>query len=270
MKENDCYIRTALYLRMFFFLSKIITFIFTPIFWVFTLLLFSFFFRNPGKQKKYVLIAIALLYLFSNSFILEEVNRLWEVPATYYKDLKKYEAGIVLGGMLSYDPDYDRIQFSRGADRLFQAVELYKMGFIKKIFFVGGSGSIEFSDMKEGTYVKRYLLAIGIPPEDVWVENESRNTRENAVNAKAILLNHKIDSADFLLITSGSHMRRALACFKAVGLAVSPYSVDRNASPRRRFYPDYLFIPSVNAFMWWDVILHEWIGLLVYKMQGYA
>jgi uncharacterized SAM-binding protein YcdF (DUF218 family) len=255
---------------MFFFLSKILASLFTPIVWVFLMLLFSFFSRNPKRKKRVFVFAIAIFYLFSNPFILEEVNRVWEIPATHYLDLKKYDAGIVLGGMLSYDRSYDRIQFYRSADRLFQAVELYKKGYIRKIFFVGGSGSIEFADIKEGAFVRRYLLTLGIPSEDILIENESRNTRENAVNAKEIIVENGLASGNFLLITSGCHMRRSLACFNIVGLHVSPYSVDRNASPERRFYPDHLLIPSVNTFMWWDPLIHEWIGMLVYKMRRYA
>lgn len=255
---------------MFFFFSKIIAFLFTPIIWVFTALLFAFFLRNPKSKRRVLVFAILLFYFFSNAFILEEANRLWEIPATHYRDLKQYEAGIVLGGMLSYDPGYDRIQFYKSADRLFQAVELYKKGFIKKIFFVGGSGSIEFADAKEGAFVKRYLLLLGIPPGDIWIENESRNTRENAVNAKEFLVKNNLDSGEFLLITSGCHMRRSLACFNRVELKVSSYSVDRNAGPQRRFYPDHLLIPNVNTFMSWDAVIHEWIGMIVYKIQNYA
>jgi uncharacterized SAM-binding protein YcdF (DUF218 family) len=255
---------------MFFFISKMIAFLFTPIVWVFSLLLFALFFRDQKRKKKALIWAVCVFYFFSNSFMLNEVCRIWEIPATHYKDLKVYDAGIVLGGMLAFDNDYDRIQFYRGSDRLFQAIELYKKGYVKKIFFVGGSGSIEFADMREGAHVKNYLLTIGIPAEDIWIENESRNTRENAVNAKKILEKNGSAGGKFLLITSGHHMRRALGCFKTVGIDVVPYSVDRIAGPQRRFAFDHLFIPDVKMMEWWDAIIHEWIGMFVYKIQGYA
>ena len=255
---------------MFFFISKIIAFLFTPIIWVFALLLLALFSADPKRKKRRLIWAAGLFYFFSNSFILNEVARLWEVPATHYSELKQYEAGIVLGGMLSYDQAYDRIQFHRGADRLFQAIELYKRGAIKKIFFVGGSGSVEFADSKEGTYVKRYLAEIGIPAADIWIESESRNTRENALFAKEFLNKNTVGGGKFLLITSAHHMHRALACFRVAGIDVEPYSVDRTAGPTRRFTLDHLFIPDVTAFGWWDAYIHEWIGMLVYKIQGYA
>ena len=188
----------------------------------------------------------------------------------HYKDLKTYEAGIVLGGMLEYDVQFNRIQFRQGADRLFQAVELYKTGSIRKIFFVGGSGSIEFAHLKEGMFVRRYLRTIGIPEKDIWIENESRNTRENAVNAHELLSQKKYTGGKFLLITSGRHMRRAMGCFKTVGIDVTPYSVDRDASPVRRFTFDHLLIPDAATLLKWEALFHEWIGMITYKVKGYA
>ena len=255
---------------MFFYVSKIIAFLFTPIVWIFALLLFALLSKNPKRKRKSLIWAFALFYFFSNSFILEEVNRLWEVPAMQYKDLKTYDAGIVLGGMLEYDIQFDRIKFHAGADRLFQAVELYKTGSIKKIFFVGGSGSIEFAHLKEGMFVRRYLLTLGIPEKDIWIEKESRNTWENAVNAHELLAQKGYTGGKFLLITSGRHMRRSLACFKILEIDVAPYSVDRDANPVRRFTFDHLLIPEAETLFKWEALFHEWIGMIAYKIKGYA
>lgn len=256
-------------LSMFFFLSKIVSFLFTPVFWIFGLMLWSLLANNPKRKRKILISSIIIFYFFSNSFIQDEILRIWEVPATKYSDLKKYDAGIILGGFLSYDIDFDRIQFYRGADRLFQAVELYKTGSIKRIFFVGGSGSIEFSHMKEGMFVRRYLLTLGIPDKDIWIENESRNTQENAEFAKRFLQKNFTTNGNYLLITSGLHMRRALACFKEVGIATDSYSTDRKSGPRKMGL-DHLLIPSAETLWFWDGIFHEWIGMLVYKIKGYA
>ncbi len=255
---------------MFFFISKILSFLFTPFTWIFILLGVALFAKNPKKKKKFLLTSLLTFYFFSNGFILEEFSRVWEIPGTPYKELKTFDAGIVLGGMLNYDISLDRIQFQRGADRLFQAVELYKTGVIKKILFSGGSGSIEFSYIKEGMFVRRYLLTLGIPDKDIWIEGESRNTRENAVFTKEFLEKKNFTSGKFLLITSGYHMRRSLACFRKIGIETTPYSVDRNASPERHFAFDYLFIPNVQTLSWWEAIIHEWIGMIVYKIKGYA
>ncbi len=255
---------------MFFYISKILSFLTMPVVWVFALMLIALLSKNPKRKKRSLIWAISLFYFFSNAFILDEVNRAWEVPGMHYKDLQTYDAGIVLGGILEYDMSFDRIKFQHGADRLFQAIELYKTGVIKKVFFVGGSGSIEFPYLKEGMFVRRYLLTVGIPDKDIWIENESRNTRENAVNALAFLNSHDYQSGNFLLITSAYHMRRATGCFNKVGIKVTPYSVERNAGPDRRYTLDHLLVPNVQTLMWWEALIHEWIGMTIYKIKGYA
>ena len=255
---------------MFFIASKIFSFLITPIVWVTFFLFLSLFSKSHTRKKRFLLIGVVLFYFFSNSFLLEEVMRAWEIPAIPYQDLKTYDAGIVLGGILQFDARLDRIQFQRGADRLFQAIDLYKKGFIKHILFSGGSGSIEFSGIKEGTYVKKYLHTLGIPDEDVWIENESNNTRENAEFTKHLLDNKSIANEKFLLITSAFHMRRSVACFKKVGIFAEPYSVDRLAGKSRRFTLDHLCIPNSSTFFFWDVLIHEWVGLLMYKINGYT
>src|SRR5205085_10843120 len=99
--------------------------------------------KNPVRKKRSLVIAVVMLFFFSNSFLFDEAMRLWETPATKDSDLTSvYDAGIVLGGIISFDQVKDRLQFNRRNDRLIQAIMLYKKGIIKKIFFTGGSGSI--------------------------------------------------------------------------------------------------------------------------------
>lgn len=254
---------------MFFIISKILAFLTTPIIWIVGLLFFSAFTKNAKRKKKTFIASILLVLFFSNSFIFGELMRLWEVPATKYEALDKYDAGIVLGGMLFYDKGYDRIQFYKGTDRMLQAIELYKRGYIKKIFFVGGSGSIVDKDIKEGPLVKRYLLTLGIPEQDIIIEGESKNTRENALFSKSILDSLHLTNGKLLLITSGFHLRRSAACFKKVGINTYSYSTDRFTGEERRWVFDYLFLPNADALENWNCFLHELVGCGIYFVAGY-
>ena len=215
-----------------------------------------------------MILSISLLYIFSNAFLQNEVMRLWELKPRKYQELKVYDAGIVLGGMLWYDKEFDRLQFTRSTDRAVQAIELYKRGIIKKIFFTGGSGSILHPDMKEGIFAKRFLITMGIPEQDILIENESNNTRENALFTKRII-DKEIPDGKFLLITSAFHMRRSLGCFEQVGMKPDYYTSDRYSGPRK-FEFDYLFMPNSQAFEEWKMLLHEIVGYVVYKISGYA
>lgn len=253
---------------MFFILSKLLAFITTPILWLFVLLLLAFFKKDAAVKKKLLVSALLIFFFFSNSFIFDEVVRKWEIPAIKQDQLTvSYDAGIVLGGISVYDPSKDRLQFYSSGDRLFQAIELYKSGKIKKIFFVGGSGSITDADMKEGVYVHAYLTKIGIPESAILIEQESKNTRENAINAK-IILDKNFTTGTYLLITSATHMRRASACFAKVGINALPYSTDCMSGPRK-FIFDHVFIPDASALWAWNVLIHEWLGYLTYKIAGY-
>lgn len=253
---------------MFFIFSKILAFVITPIVWIITLLLFSLFSKNEKKKKKALIVSVALLLFFSNNFIFDEIIRAWEVDAVSIESLDStYEVGVVLGGLIKYDPQLDRLQFERGNDRLMQAIELYKKGIIKKILFTGGSGSILIPEAKEALFAQRFLLAIDIPQEDIIIETESRNTRENALFTKKIL-HKKYPGTKILLFTSAFHMRRATGCFSKVGITSTPYSTDRLAGPRK-FTFDHLFIPGTDAFTGWNTLIHEVTGYVVYKISGY-
>ncbi len=253
---------------MFFILSKLLSFLIAPIIWIVALIIWALFTKNNQRKKKLLIVAAALILIFSNAFLFNEVMGAWELQTKKYEDLKEYDVGIVLGGMMAYDGEFDRIMFMRGTDRLMQAIELYKKGYIKKILFSGGSGSIIRQDMKEGIYAKRYLLTLGIPETDILIESESNNTRENALFSKEIL-EKQPGGKSYLLITSAFHMRRALGCFHQVGLDPDYYSTDRYSGMRAWVF-DNLFIPNISSLQQWHMLIHEVIGFLVYKIAGYA
>jgi uncharacterized SAM-binding protein YcdF (DUF218 family) len=253
---------------MFFLLSKLLTFIITPIVWIIALFCVAIWSKNERRRKKCFIWAFSLLVFFSNGFIFDEFARAWEIPATKYEDLQVYDVAIVLGGMSVYDEEYERAQFYRGVDRILQAVELYKLGMVKKILLTGGSGRVLHPEMKEGVYLKRYILFMGVKEEDLILESESQNTHENAMYTKKILDEKKFKGR-LLLVTSAFHMRRALGCFKTVGLDVEPYSTDRYAGPRK-FEFDHLLIPNASVLNDWTQLIHEWVGAFIYKAVGYS
>lgn len=252
---------------MFFILSKILSFIIHPVTWIFVLLLFSLF-PKKGKSKKWTIITLIVFYLFSNEFLFCEVMRAWEEPRKKIDSLDNYDVVIVLGGMVSFDSDLERIQTNRAADRILQALLVYKKGKAKKLFISGGSGSLQFPDMKESLIIKNYLTQIGIPGQDIFIESESKNTYENAVYTRKELERLGLQNAKLLLVTSASHMYRSKKCFEKQGLIIDTYSADVVAGPRK-FVFDHLFLPNGNTLNDWYNLLHEIIGVATYKIMGY-
>ena len=80
----------------------------------------------------------------------------------------------------------NKITFGSRADRLLQTVALYKSGVIKKILVTSGSADLLDTKIKEADLVKVYLREIGIPDSVILIENQSRNTLENAKFSKAM------------------------------------------------------------------------------------
>ena len=50
---------------------------------------------------------------------------------------------------------------------------------------------------------------------------------------------------------------------------IEPYITNRS-SGLRRFTFDHLFIPNPGTLFSLELLIHEWMGYLVYKLKGYA
>lgn len=254
---------------MFFYLSKILFFVTTPIVWIFGLLLWGILTKKPVRKKRLLWASVICLYFFSNAFITDEFVRAYEDRSTKYSDLKEtYDVVIVLGGFSNHDAEQELVQFHSATDRLMAGIKLYKTGKAKKLMISSGSGQVMKPDEKEAIYIEKYLLEIGIPKEDLIIESESKNTRENAVMS-AEILGRQYQNGNYILITSATHMPRAKRCFTKAGLEITPFSVDHQAGPRK-YLLDHLFIPDADSLKRWQSLIKEWLGFIVYKIMGYC
>ncbi|TXI85854.1 MAG: YdcF family protein [Crocinitomicaceae bacterium] len=255
---------------MFFFFSKVLLIFLSPFFWLLIALSIHFFWKSPVYKKRAKIAAMSILLFFSNTFIFNQFCRMWEIPGTRIQHLKTYEIGIVLSGAAEYNNDLQLLSIRRSGDRVWQAITLYKKGKIKKILLTGDSGYLSDKGLHESAQMKDVLVAWGIPSKDIVVECTSRNTYENARETKKILTTSfpHIDSC--LLITSGTHMKRASACFDKQGILHDTYSTDLYTGPTDTFFWDQLLVPSVDTFVDWKFLIKEWFGYVAYKMTGYC
>jgi uncharacterized SAM-binding protein YcdF (DUF218 family) len=254
---------------MFFFLSKTLNYITMPIVIIGVLFILSFFLKSKLWRARMVKAGIILFLFFSNDFVANEVVLLWEIPPTPFAELpKKYAYGILLTGVTKFELEPgDRVYFSRGADRVTHTLQLYRLGYIQKILVSGGNGKLRNIRKHEADLVAEALLLMGVPEEDIIIENISRNTHESAVEV-AKLIKGKIRPEDCLLVTSSFHIRRSRACFYKQDLRVALFSTDF-VSHKRKFTPASLIIPSVDALTNWQILIKEWTGMIAYKLVGY-
>lgn len=255
---------------MFFILSKTLFYLLMPMTWILGFLLYAVFTKYDKRRKFCVIVVTVLLFIFGNHFIINEALRLWEVPATPIAEIERpYDVGIVLTGITNIEQTpRDRVYFDKGADRILHALQLYKMGKIRHILISGGSGNVVGSKESEAEELAQVLRMSGVPEEDITLENQSRNTRENALFS-AQVLQQKFPGKSYMLITSAFHMRRAKGCFDKAQVPVTVFSTDFYSRPRK-LTPDRLIIPSESALHKWYVLIHEMLGYVVYRVIGYA
>jgi uncharacterized SAM-binding protein YcdF (DUF218 family) len=255
---------------MFFYLSQFLSFLAMPLTIILILLISGVWLRKKKYGKKLMGSGIILLLLFSNQFLANVAMKAWEPDFKAFDNLPEYEVGIVLTGVTNLNKTaYDRVFFSRGADRATHAVQLYKLGKIKKILITGGQGLNPANPNTEAELLRDFMVMTGVPREDVLVENKAKNTRENALFSKEILIQEGFNlDQNFLIITSAFHMPRSKGCFDKVGLQTDTFPVDYYSQDIRFSIPVLLQPDPYSIFMW-HKLFKEWIGITVYWVVGY-
>lgn len=248
---------------MFFALSKIVALFVSPFFWITLFLLIAYF----KKSKRFLLLGVISIFFFGNNFIADEACRAWEVSVNPNDLSSDYDYIIVLGGMSDYQAAYDRVQFSGASDRLWQSLLLQKQGIADTIIITGGSGKWDKPNEHEAIRLKQFLNKFLPSSNSILYESESRNTAQNA--SYTLKKFPQIKNKKTLIVTSGFHARRAMACFAKVGIKADLYSVDL-MSGERKYAPDHTIIPSVTPIKKWAFIIKEWIGCIAYKLKGYV
>ncbi len=240
------------------------SFLIDPFFWILSLFILSLLVKKKYKRKGYFISGLILVLLFSNGLVFKIVNDKWNIDFNMFE--KKYDYGILMGGMISLNSTTENIQFLKNNDRLLNTIELYKKGIIEKILICGASGSLN-SEMKEAALLKHFMVEIGIPNQNIITEEESKNTYENALFCSEILNKmHPNKNTKTLLITSDYHMRRSMACFKKMNIKADPYV--KNPT-KYHFDFEQIVIPQSNILFEWKVLFHEIIGYYTYIIVGY-
>ncbi len=153
--------------------------------------------------------------------------------------------------------------------RTLRGVELYYRFKNLPLLFSGGASFRGEDKIAEAELAASIAINLGVPRERIIVEKQSSNTYENAVYTSKILKNRNI--THFLLVTSGFHMARSVAVFKKTGVTPTPVPSGyiSNFSDKKHIrFIDY-YLPSIGAFYSLFLIMHEYVGVVWYKITGY-
>ena len=166
----------------------------------------------------------------------------------------KADAIVLLGGAMGIETNLSSYaEMWPGADRVWQTARLYKTGKAQQVIATGNGA-------RDSTLP--LLKDFGVPSECV-VFHDARNTEEEAKNV------NKMGYKRILLVTSAWHMKRARLMFKKyapdVDVVCAPADFENSIVAARPFsFTD--FLPDPGAFMGNSVALHEWVGIVGYKL----
>lgn len=238
-----------------------------PLIWILCLTAAAYIFRKKSLGRKLLASAIVLFVFFSNGYIFSEVFKYWEGKNTALNQVE-YEGVILLGGYSGWNTRHVSISFNEGSDRFIKAIELYKKGKVKKIILSGGSGLLLKPEEKESELIIPLLISLGIPDSAILLENESRNTYENAVFTYQLLNEKNLADKRYILVTSAFHMRRAENCFRKTGLNFDTIRVDFRIDDDD-YIPATYIVPSAVVLENWQLLIKEWLGFIAYRLKGY-
>lgn len=255
---------------MFFYLSQFLGSLAMPLTIISLLWVFGLLYLRKKWGKRCLWTGLILLWFFSNQFIANQAMLAWEPEFKPFDEIEPREIGIVLTGVTNLSKTaYDRTFFNKGADRITHALQLYRLGKIKKILITGGQGLNPVNPQSEAELLQRFLIMAGMPEEDIWIEDQSKNTAQNATFTKQFLEEKGIDTnQEFLLITSAFHMYRSKGCFDKAGLKTETFPTDYYSHDTKYDLPAFIY-PSPLSIENWHKLTKEWIGILVYKLVGY-
>ncbi|UOG76875.1 YdcF family protein [Hymenobacter tibetensis] len=255
---------------MFFLLSKLLDFLLLPVLWLVLLLIAALVTQRPARRRNLLRLTLLLLVLGTNGALMNEALLAWEWPPVKLSELpRQADAAVLLTGITGVGKSpHDRVYLHEGADRLTNALWLWRAGRVRHILVSGGSGAMLKKVHTEAEDLITLLHLAGVPDSVIIKEDRSRNTRENALLTKRIVAARpELDT--LILVTSAFHQRRAMGCFAQVGLHPLPFPAGFFSSDRSPT-PDYWLTPSANALNRWSLLLHEIVGYIIYKVLGYA
>jgi uncharacterized SAM-binding protein YcdF (DUF218 family) len=252
-----------------FVLSKIYLFIANPGFWVMILLALGALLLWTRWQRAgrllltgTVLFVVLITVAPVGSAMIALLEDRFSVVA---KVEGRLDGIVVLGGTVNQFVSAYRGQpaLTDGAERLTEAVGLARRFPDARVVFSGGSGIVARQDLKEAEVARTFFAQMGVDPARLTFESQSRNTYENAVFTRDQV--GPKPGERWLLVTSATHMPRAMGCFRAAGWTVEAYPVDFSTAGMGNLGPSFDMTGGLESL---SAALREYMALAVYRVLG--
>jgi uncharacterized SAM-binding protein YcdF (DUF218 family) len=249
-----------------FFLKKFISFFLEPFGIVVTLFVLGIYFLYMKKEKKAKLLFLGSLFSlllfsyppFTNLLVMPLENQYTKFEYKDCNNSKNIEYIHVLGNGHTTDrtqPISSQLS-DGGTKRVLEGVIIQKYIPNSQLILTGYQGKTNTSNAVMNA---RLASALGVDAKQMIINGAPVDTREEALFTKTI-----VGEKPFILVTSATHMPRAMLLFESLGM--HPIAAPTNF--HKEEFLGYARTPKAIYFHISTVAVHEYIGILWSMIQG--
>lgn len=215
-----------------------------------------------GSITLAVLVALSILPL--GDLLLQPIERTYPAEPA----LGQVDGIIVLGGGEDAHAStfWGQMQLNEGGERYTAALALARRFPEARIVFTGGSGALRDlagAETSEADMAGRFFRDQGVSPERLLLEDQSRNTAENARLSLALAAPKPGET--WVLVTSAFHMPRAMRSFESAGwTGLVPWPVDYRTSA----FKDGMGWNLTRNLLVLNTAIREQVGQIAYRLSG--
>ena len=155
----------------------------------------------------------------------------------------------------------------QSALRVLEAARVYRLLDHPWVIVTGGIARAWPETRSGAELMSDALLKLGIPAERIIVERTALTTHEHAIYVPEILKARRIEG--FVLVTSPTHIRRAMKVFHANGMVPVASPAADLADPKPGDSPRQRYLPSHEALRLSEAVLYDLIAMAYYWSRGW-
>ncbi len=263
------------------FLSKLLPLFFYPIGFACgsMLLALVLLWKRPRWAAGVLLLGLLVLWLSSTGLVAGAITRSLESRYLPPPVLPTADAIVVLGGSVRQgSPPRPLPDVTEAGDRIVYGAKLYRDGKAPVLILSGGRIAWQgdgVPESPESADMAQLAGLMGVPRSAIIEDPTSLTTYENAVNVKRILEINNLRR--ILLVTSASHMPRAMAIFQRLGMdaiaAPTDFLVINTPNPQQETRVEATLLkilPDAESLRYTTRAIKEYVGLFVYWLRGWV